>query len=135
MTDIQFKDEYKSGNAEIDRQHKELINLMNEIIANPKLEATSESLDELLFKLINKVNEHFEYEEMLLEKYNYQDREMHKQGHLKYLEDLTELSMKLVNQDADTSSAILESMAKCFESHFLHEDFDFFKDISKENVN
>lgn len=133
MTKIEFKHEFQSGNAEIDRQHQELINIMNEIIENPNLEASSERLSDLVMELITKANEHFEYEEMLLQKQNFPDIENHKKEHLKYLEELTELSMKLVNQDENTTPSVLDSMAKCFEAHFKNEDAKFFTNKPSNN--
>ncbi|MEW8957251.1 bacteriohemerythrin [Clostridium sp.] len=123
-----WKEEYSVGVKSIDEQHKELFNLGNmiytEIKSNNKYKMDNIKL--IIKKLHEYTIYHFEYEESLMEKYNYYDYFNHQNNHKDFIESLynmEELEM-LIHQDkalVDMLNFILEWITK----HILKEDMKY----------
>ena len=98
---ITWREEYSVGYEEFDEQHKKLINIINEIqpllnnkdISDEKLYV---EISDVLSKLLDYTEYHFESEEKLFEKYNYKYTEEHKELHHRFFMKITELLANLV---------------------------------------
>ena len=98
---ITWREEYSVGYEEFDNQHKKLINIINEIqpLLNNK-EISDEKLyveiSDVLSKLLDYTEYHFESEEELFEKYDYKHTAEHKELHHRFFMKITELLANLV---------------------------------------
>ena len=123
-----WKEEYSVGVKAIDDQHKELFNLGN-MIYN-KIKSNNKDKMEDVKLIIKRLREytiyHFEYEESLMEKYNYRDYFQHQNSHKDFidaLDNMEDLDM-LINQDkalVDMLNFVLEWITK----HILKEDMQY----------
>lgn len=123
-----WKEEYSVGVKAIDDQHKELFNLGN-MIYN-KIKSNNKDKMEDVKLIIKRLHEytiyHFEYEESLMEKYNYRDYFQHQNSHKDFidaLDNMEDLDM-LINQDkalVDMLNFVLEWITK----HILKEDMQY----------
>ncbi|WP_027632306.1 bacteriohemerythrin [Clostridium hydrogeniformans] len=123
-----WKEEYSVGVKAIDNQHKELFNLGN-MIYN-KIKSNNKDKMEDVKLIIKRLHEytiyHFEYEESLMEKYNYRDYFQHQNSHKDFidaLDNMEDLDM-LINQDkalVDMLNFVLEWITK----HILKEDMQY----------
>lgn len=98
---ITWRDEYSVSYEEIDEQHKKLLSILNEI--QPLLNSADLSDEELyveisdvLTKLLDYTEYHFESEEKLFEKYNYDYTKEHKELHHRFFMKITDLIANLV---------------------------------------
>jgi hemerythrin len=114
---IEWKDSYKIGNAEIDKQHEYLFELTNEMIAVDSMT----SLRPLIMLLFKHTREHFELEEALMRKHNMPDVEVHVEGHNKLLNRLSLLSMD-VGKGHMNKRAIAELMSDWALNHVTKDD-------------
>jgi len=114
---IEWKDSYKIGNAEIDKQHEYLFELTNEMIAVDSMT----SLRPLIMLLFKHTREHFELEEALMRKHNMPDVEVHVEGHNKLLNRLSLLSMD-VGKGYMNKPAIVALMTDWATKHIPQED-------------
>lgn len=101
---ITWKKEYSVGYEEFDEQHKELIRILNgiqPILNNENLsdEELYIEMSDVLSKLLDYTEYHFESEEKLFEKYNYKYEEEHKELHHRFFMKITELLANLVLDD------------------------------------
>ena len=88
MKTIQWSESISVNNSEIDNQHKNLIQLTNNLISNSNAKVNSEIIGETLQKLLKYIKEHFKDEEELLEKCNYPKLEEHKKEHKKFVKKI-----------------------------------------------
>ncbi|HKL41225.1 MAG TPA: bacteriohemerythrin [Clostridia bacterium] len=98
---ITWREEYSVGYEEFDDQHKKLISIINEIqpllnnddIGDEKLYV---EISDVLSKLLDYTEYHFESEEELFEKYDYKHTAEHKELHHRFFMKITELLANLV---------------------------------------
>jgi hemerythrin-like metal-binding protein len=85
METIQWSESISVNNYEIDKQHKYLIQLTNNLILNSNAKVNSAIIGESLQNLLKYTKDHFKAEEELLYKHNYPKLEEHKKEHKKFL--------------------------------------------------
>jgi hemerythrin len=78
MSLIQWKDDYSVNVKEIDAQHQQLVNMVNELHAAMREGKANQVLQDLLKKLIDNTGYHFSTEEKLMQTYNYPGYIYHK---------------------------------------------------------
>jgi hemerythrin len=94
MDFVEFGPEYSMGVPELDKQHKELANQLNEAIKH----CTGKKADEKTFydkntrKSIEFLKNHFETEEKLLKKTKYDHLSKHKSEHKEMLKKLIKMN-------------------------------------------
>jgi hemerythrin-like metal-binding protein len=103
MDFIELGYEYLLGVPEIDNQHKELANQLNNAIKH----CTGKKNDEKRFyfknmeKSISFLKNHFELEEKILSKTKYENTEKHKLDHKKILDELIKMNDDIENNKAE----------------------------------
>ncbi|NPA45576.1 MAG: bacteriohemerythrin, partial [Chlorobi bacterium] len=78
---INWNETYSVGNAEMDKQHKKLIEIINKLFKSFKDGNAQEILHEILQEMIDYANYHLNSEEKLLYKYDYPEKEKHEKLH------------------------------------------------------
>ena len=99
---VEWKDEYSVGIDSIDRQHKKLLNLINQLQTAVDYSTGEEFERDALDELVNYTKTHFSYEEGLLEKNNYPDFEPHKEQHNQMIKHVEEVLAEY-EKDHDTA--------------------------------
>ncbi len=92
---------------EIDRQHKELVEIINSLFDAMKVTKGYDLLEEVLNKLIDYVHSHFETEETYFDKYEYPEAKTHKKEHRYFTEQVNDFKRlfaesKLTQNEGDT---------------------------------
>lgn len=95
LSRYEFTKKLETGNAVIDKEHRELIQAVNKL-----LDACSEgrgraSMDETIKFLNNYVNQHFQHEQQLQNESRYPNRAAHKIFHDKYKQTLKEITSQI----------------------------------------
>ncbi len=84
-----WQDKYSVGVDSIDEQHKQLLELLNEL-ASAMAEGKGKTvLEPVLKKLIGYTIFHFNEEEKYFERIEYLDAEMHREEHIKLIEEVS----------------------------------------------
>lgn len=68
---INWNDSYSVGVVEMDNQHKQLVNLLNDLYSAMQSQKSSEIIGKVLNKLISYTEKHFSDEEEFMKKYSY----------------------------------------------------------------
>ena len=76
---------------EIDSQHKKLVEIINTLFDAMKIAKGFDVLDEVIDKLANYVQYHFETEENYFDKFEYSESQLHKNEHRKFSEQIYEV--------------------------------------------
>ncbi len=123
-------DKYKTGHETVDEQHAYLFAILfslNKLIKEgSKNERTLEKeILELLALLQGYTRNHFQYEERMMEKVEYPERDKHKNIHHQFVMKMGELQTKALEKK-ETMKALLQEMAdyvrEWYLKHVLDED-------------
>lgn len=93
MTLIEWKEQYSLGVPEVDHEHRELIDLINELYATVTSSATDSTVtvEDFLGELYARVGAHFALEEKIMRDNNYDEYPEHKADHERLLDDVRDL--------------------------------------------
>ena len=128
---LKWKDAYSMGEIEIDKQHKGLFELSNEIynLVEEGID-DNEHFRELFMALNDYSVDHFIYEEMYMEIQGYPKLKEHIQQHLEFSDKLKELCVGI---DKETHiKDIGEFVTTWLVGHVLEEDMAYKKYIDKQ---
>ena len=99
---VEWKDEYSVGIDSIDRQHKKLLNLINQLQTAVDYSTGDEFEREALDELVDYTKTHFTYEEGLMKDNDYPDFEPHKAQHEEMVAHVKE-TLSEYEKDQDTA--------------------------------
>ena len=129
---IEWNEEITSGIEEIDRQHQQIISLLNQIVY---LYETHDSSKKLIFTLLDfseAIHEHFDYEEKLLAENGFKELKNHKAGHEEISDLINSVLMPvMLNDEGDVPVEPLIRIVRWFDNHLKTEDTRYFRSIKK----
>ena len=88
---IEWKVNYELGIEAVDHEHRELIELLNELHDALLAGAQPEAVQDLLGEVYAKISAHFALEEQMMRAMNYPEQAAHKDDHESLLEDIRDL--------------------------------------------
>ncbi len=122
------------GIDEIDRQHKLLVAMLNEVSQIFGENGSLKAVQRVLNGLVSYTHTHFRYEEQLLEKHNYPDIVNHKTKHKKLLAKLVTYKNKIDSGDDSISDELLVFLKEWLISHIKGSDMYYAKDLKEKGV-
>lgn len=125
MTLIKWRASFETGVAEMDEQHKKIIELINEIYPSIRKENCREKLQKILGEMDQYALEHFEAEEGLLAQQNYPELDEHRESHKEYMVSLQQLKVQLEGEggnDKDVATAIYSYLRQWWQDHIVELD-------------
>ncbi len=87
---IKWNESMSMNINEIDRQHKELVEIINTLFDAMKIAKGYDVLDEVLNKLVDYVHYHFETEETYFDNFEYSDSQIHKNEHIYFTDQVND---------------------------------------------
>ncbi len=130
----EWNDKLSVGVPSIDRQHKVLIALINEL--HDAIDAGDAATKSrfILKKLINYARSHFIYEESLFTRHNYVATEEHLASHRKITQQLDALGQQAKSSEADLSYELMEFLKNWLNNHILVEDMGYSELLIKHKM-
>lgn len=101
---IKWDDSYSVGVEEIDKQHKQLFNIVNDLIRANKLNKGKKEIGKVLNFLADYTVKHFNDEEKLQQESGYPDYEAHKKLHEQFVEDALNFKERFESGQIDTAT-------------------------------
>jgi len=126
---MEWNSAWECGEATIDRQHREIIMLGNEIIGMTS--APQERLEQKLDALISCFVEHFDAEERILRQVGYTEIERHAQIHRELVARLTDIRETAKAEGLKISTLVTFIINDAIIGHLLEEDIKFFPYFKK----
>jgi len=127
---IEWNEEITSGIQEIDRQHKQIISLLNQIVYFFETPDSSKELISSLLEFSKVIHEHFAFEEKLLAEYGFKGLKNHKAGHEEISDMINSIVMPaMLDEEADIPAEPIISIVRWFENHLKTEDARYFKSV------
>lgn len=123
---ILWKDEYTTGVASIDEQHRRLLEIANQAYELLKNNLYVDKYDEILAileELKNYTVYHFQSEEKYMQSINYKKFLSHKVEHTDFINKITDLDLNNIDHNQDQAILeILDFVVAWIDSHILKRD-------------
>ncbi len=122
MSIIEWKDDYATGIASVDHEHKELIGLINALHGQMQGEVSRNQVMEALGEIYAQISAHFALEEKIMQDRHYRAFAEHKLDHETLLDELLDI-MDSVGEDGQFSVDELSvDLDRWFSDHFRTHD-------------
>lgn len=115
---VEWRPEFSLGVPAVDEEHRELINLINDLHANLFLDDARMTILDFLGELYARISAHFALEEKLMREQDYDEYADHKADHERLLDEIR----GLMDGYEDGSYVDLERFAQALE-HWFTEHF------------
>lgn len=122
MSLIEWKPEFSVGNAAVDHEHGELIDLINDLHATMKQHATQERVLDGLGEIYVQVSAHFALEEKFMRDARYPDYKLHKADHESLLDQLLDIMDGVEDDGSYDERRLSKSLEYWFSEHFRTHD-------------
>ena len=124
---LAFDDAFLTGVPEIDTQHRNLVDLVNEAGNDLAGSANPKKLKQLAQELLSYAIYHFETEELLMAEYGYHrqtpaDAEAHIRGHRAFSAQAVAIQEALQNQEFVDTEELLDFLVRWVTGHIMETD-------------
>jgi hemerythrin-like metal-binding protein len=122
MALIDWRPEYETGIREVDAEHRELIELINELHDRLGSGATPEAVSCFLGEVFARIAAHFALEEADMRKYAYDEYASHKAEHERLLDELRDIMDSHEASHQGYGPALADTLRNWFVNHFKSKD-------------
>jgi hemerythrin len=88
---IVWRKEFETGVAEVDHEHRELVDLINQLHAQLGEETSKETVSRFLGEVFARISAHFALEETVMRKHRYDEYQAHKTEHEALLDQIRDI--------------------------------------------
>ena len=127
---LQWKSEYSVGVESVDHEHREMIDMINELYKELQGRKDAESIEQFLGDIHMTISAHFALEERVMQQAGYSEFDAHKEDHEELLDQLRDL-MDAYESDPEIGLSLLQDrLSHWFANHFstfdarLHGELD-----------
>jgi len=122
MRPLSFTDDLKFGIADIDRQHRRMVKIVNELLRAVSEGNLGAAEDLLLDELVRLAADNFHTEEKWMRLYGYEHLDAHAESHANLLNELVELRNGLFTRHEHLNRKVVVFVRRWLESHLVHSD-------------
>lgn len=122
MALIEWRDEFKIGIEEVDFEHQELIELINELYVEAKGEDSAMAVMDCLEEIFAKISAHFALEEKVMRDLQYDQYEDHKEDHERLLDSIMDIMDEYMDNPALDEEKFSDRLNDWFVKHFSTKD-------------
>lgn len=122
MSLIEWKEEYCTGIASVDHEHRELVELINTLHADMQVEPTRENVAEALGEIFAQISAHFALEEKIMRDSRYRAYNEHKLDHETLLDELRDIMDSIDDDGEFTADELSLDLDRWFSDHFRTHD-------------
>ena len=125
MALIQWHDNLSVNVAEIDRQHQQLIEMINELHAAMSQGKGREAVGSIISRLVGYATTHFQTEEKYFEKFGYPDTPAHKQEHTDFSNKVAEFREGFASGKMRLSIEVMNFLSDWLKHHIQVVDKEY----------
>ena len=122
MALLEWKDEFSVGVPEVDYEHRELIELINNLHAELQRGESDITVEDFLGEIFAKISAHFALEEKIMRERNYDEYEDHKAAHESLLEEIRDMMDAYEDDARFDQEKLADSLNTWFTEHFKTKD-------------
>jgi hemerythrin-like metal-binding protein len=119
---IEWKDEFSVGVPVVDHEHRELIDLINELHDAMSGENAAITVLDFLGEIHAHVAAHFALEEKIMREQRYDQYQEHKQDHERLLDEISDIMNAYEENAFYSDEEFAETISKWFTDHFKTKD-------------
>ncbi len=119
---IRWNNELSVGISSIDEQHKQLVNMLNELNDGLEQGKANDVLVKIFAGLADYTVKHFGYEEELFSRYGYAEEQQHINEHKALIMQVQKLQQKMVEGDFMISVEVMAFLKDWLTNHILITD-------------
>lgn len=131
---ITFTEQFSVGVADLDDQHKKIMDYINQIHAAVKTDSSLDEIKNILGNLAKFTVDHFASEEKYFDQFNYPDSTKHKAIHEKLLAQVSDVVSRINAGEDVNLIEILIFLKKWLQHHILIEDKQYGPFLNKNGV-
>jgi hemerythrin len=129
LAPIVWSPDFSVGVREFDRQHRQIIDVINRMLASRETAPHSEPVSEALDQLSTFANEHFKDEEAFLTARNYSALEEQRTSHRHFRRRTVELCQMAIGQSPSTPVQLLAFVRGWWLRHILEADHRYAQEL------
>ena len=122
MSLINWKDEYTLGIDAVDHEHREMIELINDLDASMQRDASHATVVATLGEIYARITMHFALEERIMRDAGYEDIASHKQDHERLLDSLLDIMNGVDDEGRYDRAGLSGKLDAWFSVHFRTHD-------------
>ncbi len=126
---FKWDDSFSVDIPEIDRQHKILVGMLNELHQHVQSRHNVLFIKRVLQGLIDYTDSHFTYEEGLLERFEYPDIEQHKEKHRKLIAEVKGFHERLDSDENFLLDEVMVFLTEWLTNHIKGSDKEYSRDV------
>jgi hemerythrin-like metal-binding protein len=134
MALFEWSNKYSVGVAEIDKQHKVLVDLINQLHDAMMQRKTKEDMGKILQGLLDYTIKHFGHEEKFFDKYSYPERVAHKKIHTEFIAKISEFNDDFKSGKSTVSLKLLSFLKDWLVNHIQGTDPKYVPFFSDKGV-
>ncbi len=123
MALIEWKKDFETGVEDVDHEHQELVELINELHAKLETDADQDTVADFLGEVFARISAHFALEETVMRKHAYDEYAAHKADHEALLDDIRDImDAHAAGEYSDYATALSDAVRDWFVNHFKTKD-------------
>lgn len=122
MTLIEWRKEFELGVPDVDAEHKELVDLINETYAELQSGRSKNTILDFLGEIFAKISAHFALEESIMRKHGYDQYVEHKTDHEHLLDDIRDIMDDYEDGVVPSEEDLAQRLSAWFSDHFRSKD-------------
>ncbi len=131
---IKWRDSYSVGIDQIDKEHKQLVNLINEVFVVVRDKGNADSLNTAVEKLVEYTSFHFAAEEKAMQEARYPDLEQHRREHQRLEKEVTDFQQRLLDEGAAIRTEFYHFLRDWLIHHIIECDMLYSAFLVKKAV-
>jgi hemerythrin len=127
---IEWRDEFNTGVAEVDHEHRELIDLINQLHDQLQRDPDKDTVAAFLGEVFARISAHFALEETVMRKHRYDEYAAHKAEHEALLDEIRDIMDDYeAGSFSDAGTALATTVQDWFINHFKTKDARLHKQL------
>lgn len=134
MALLKWNSSYSVKVTELDRQHSQLIGMINDIHDAMKAGKSNDELGKILNQLILYTQQHFTLEERFMKKAAYKDLEKHKKEHSEFTTIIKDFKKEFENGKATISIKTMNFLMEWVRKHIMDVDRKYSEQLNSSGI-
>ena len=122
MSLIEWREEFSVGVPSVDLEHRDLINLINDLHGLLGEGATQEQVVTALGEIYAQISAHFALEEKFMRDVRYDGLDEHKEAHEELLDELRDIMDRVEDDGSFEEERLSRELERWFTEHFRTQD-------------
>jgi len=128
---IIWTSDYELGIDVIDNQHKRIVEYINQLYDLEHQQGSADTLEDVLYNLVDYTYSHFEFEEALMQEAGYEDADAHAVTHRTFTQQIETLRKRFEDGD-DVATELANMLQRWLLKHILSEDVGYLDAVKKD---